>query len=1456
MTFRPSPTVDRARQAWRLAPRRAAGRLILAVAAALFALVAPAGGLAAVPAADGSRTAFDLVEEPLPMSVAYVDPRLRSQIAGGAERIDAIVVFDAPSNRPAAPSTDGAERRAAAFVRDSRAPLAALETAVRAGLAQDLQPLWIVNGAAVRASASVLTRMASRPDVRAIVADRSFAPPTAPAQAPAGPQWNLDAVHAPEVWQALGIDGTGVKVAVLDTGVDYHHPALREKYAGYRRELPDNEGHWWCPRELCGDGSLYPADYSGHGTHVLGSILGEGTGVAPGARWLAAVVCSKDECEDRWIYGALGWLLETDPPRADVVNMSLERRGPTDWVMKDAIDTAVAAGVVVIAASGNAGQVYSPGSFTSTVTVGAFDDEGAVPVWSGRGISPWFERKPDLVAPGVGIVSTIPGGGLGTSTGTSMATPHVAGVAALMLQARADLTPDEVRDILHETATLSGQPPSPDRGWGDVNAYGAVSTLLDVATLEGFALSGDGTPTRWPATVSAARVDGTPITSADAGTDGAYRLAVAPGQLILTSEAFGYEPVTRPLAVAGSEVRRVDFALPARLDGGWIVGRVTSQEGMPLSGRVLLEDTPASSAVNEGYFALEGIPPGDYTVRVECQGYKLGYGQITLQPGATARVDLTLEAAPRILLVDGDAWRFTGAAEYYSSSLDRLGYLHEVWRILDATSGHVPTADELAAYQIVIWSQDVTSPGYVHAAVNLDAYLQRGGRLLLAGQDVACTDSGSAPCSAPEGRQRYLTERMLTRFVADSSPGREIRGTSGGPLAGLTVTLGGGDSLDNNVAPDVLDIVDGLRAEVAGAYDDGGGAVTYAATCLGYRAFMLGFGLEGVTSAEQRDSLLDRLITVLSAGAPARLVASAESDSALASIGATADYTLTLFNTGPDALEIVPTVSSTWPAQLMEAGLASPLDRPLQAVSCHEVPFAVRVNVPEGAKRAESDSAIVSVAAGALSDTVELVTRTPASVLLVDGDSFYESEKVYRDALDALGVSNDLWEVSPKTPAGRGRVPPALPTLRLYPVVVWFSGYNPFPTGQLSAATEEDLAQYLEGGGRLMFSSEDYLDYRGASYIREHTLFREEFLGVSQYVQNFGTDRVTGVEGTAFADVETCPLRPSGGSQAEYFGDRLYPHPRALGALTGPQGQIMATQFYSGSYKTSFLAFDAGNLEPSCMPGVLGGGLDWFSLVSPSRLEADRSTYSSGDTVSLDGELANDGPRDTVVQAEWTIPAGATLVNAPPGWTWDASSRRATWQGQLERSSRVEFGASLILDANVPAGTRMASRLTVMDGDGLSVVREAAWNVNVADLSASDKTVSLPDGQVALDKGDSARFTISVRNRGSSDVERFVVTDTLPSGLRLQERTITRPPGTNIISQGPAGLVWEGSVGRGGEMSLSYDAQVVTAQGGTIFNTAQIDPDLGETLIRRAGVLVRPNLLLPWLALKATLPGR
>lgn len=388
----------------------------------------------------------------------------------------------------------------------------------RNGNVKEFQSFYIVNAVAVTGTKEVMDKLASFPEVEKILPNetRQLITPTnktsthnksnntsSPQTAgTASIEWNIERVGAPQVWN-MGIDGAGTVVASIDTGVQWNHPALKEKYHGYNPAQPDQPDHIYNWFDAV-NGQASPYDDNGHGTHTMGTMVGSepnGTnqiGVAPGAKWIAVkAFTAEGSGSDVDLLEAGEWILapkdaqgNPHPEKApDVVNNSWGGGPGLDEWYRSIVQNWRAADIFPEFSAGNSGpdsgSIDAPSNYPESFATGATDIHNQIASFSSRGPSPYGEIKPEVSAPGVNIRSSVPGSGYeGGWNGTSMAGPHVSAVVALMKQANAALTVDEIEQILLDTAipiTDSAYPDSPNNGYGHglVNAIDAVSAVAD-----------------------------------------------------------------------------------------------------------------------------------------------------------------------------------------------------------------------------------------------------------------------------------------------------------------------------------------------------------------------------------------------------------------------------------------------------------------------------------------------------------------------------------------------------------------------------------------------------------------------------------------------------------------------------------------------------------------------------------------------------------------------------------------------------------------------------------------------------------------------------------------------------------------------------------------------------------------------------------------------------------------
>jgi len=394
--------------------------------------------------------------------------------------------------------------------------LAALSTGQARGEVDGFTSYWIANLVVARITKAAVLALTTRDDIEVI--ERNPRPalvePVAREAVDGegrgiGVTPGLRAINADQVWYELGITGAGRLVGGCDTGVDGTHPALADRWRGN-----------WHPAEECwlnlyGDPTDFPTDEDGHGTHTMGTMTGLGAatedtvGVAWNAQWIATDPIEQyvSPAFDNDIFTAFQWFADPDGDPAtiddvpDVVQNSwgINEGFPGDYVDCDTrwwqvIDNLEASGVVACWSAGNEGPDYetigSPAdritTATNTFSVGAVDATNysfpyPIANFSSRGPSgcDGVTIKPEVVAPGVQVYSSLPGGGYGNNDGTSMAGPHVAGVVALMREANPDLAVDTIKQIIMQTCVDLGRPGEDNiYGWGIIDAYAAVSAVL------------------------------------------------------------------------------------------------------------------------------------------------------------------------------------------------------------------------------------------------------------------------------------------------------------------------------------------------------------------------------------------------------------------------------------------------------------------------------------------------------------------------------------------------------------------------------------------------------------------------------------------------------------------------------------------------------------------------------------------------------------------------------------------------------------------------------------------------------------------------------------------------------------------------------------------------------------------------------------------------------------------
>jgi uncharacterized repeat protein (TIGR01451 family) len=927
---------------------------------------------------------------------------------------------------------------------------AALDAQIAAQNASAYQPFFVVNALAVEGNVATVVALVQRPDVARLIANYpliNWSTQSAPTQAEhdlgaaqqQSANWNIERVEANRVWEELGVRGTGAVVASFDTGVDWLHPAVAERYRGRQPGGGVNHNyHWFEPDSiLYPDGNLgasrsaQPYDCSGHGSHTLGTMVGEGDrvdtriGMAPDATWIALPgICSGTMPggirDDIGALKAFQWLLcptdltgdlaTADCSKApDVVNNSWGSANPINDLLRPAIQRLRAAGIAPVFASGNPGagpgSIGSPGNAPEAITVGATDFEDDVAYFSGRGPSFYEgEQKPEFSAPGVDVLSVWAGGGYISASGTSMAAPHVSGLIALLVSAdlkdgRRDLTVDEIEDLMRYSALDLGSPgPDDEYGYGRIRAFTAVRWVLTSGDLSGVVRTAEGQPIA-NALLTVTDTAGNQFT-ARTDDQGRYATTAPAGVYAISATAWGYASATfadRELFADSQAI--TDFTL-APLPVGQASGIVRSA-GQPVADAVISvagQPTRQVRSDASGLYTIE-LPAGTHELIITAPRHRIIQTTLTVTAGGAITQDFTLEPAPSILLVEADAaggWFFGWPlANLYRTALTANGYSFEFWPIQNSdetdtqqapdgslTYG-VPSATTLAAYDIVIWAHGGCSfywgCDYETLDRNLPSYLAGGGRLFFSAQDG----------SLLEGTSLYddhlHADPVETNAAHEGDTVHGLDFLQGMQLTLTNASLYGYANGSIFFSPDAVSPQpeDGASYPIL-LYDSLDAAAGLAVSPCNQpgRALYLAIGYENLgarAGQEAAAELLERSLDWLQAERPAHAFSlAAPKVRATLLPGSSARYDVLVTNTGTQPVAVQVTLAGQrWPSRILQG--EAEVSGPIELAPCGATTLTVLVTAPATALAHDQDVAELTVALVDGSASAQSVALTTAS---------------------------------------------------------------------------------------------------------------------------------------------------------------------------------------------------------------------------------------------------------------------------------------------------------------------------------------------------------------------------------------------------------------------------------------------------------------------------------------------
>lgn len=949
-----------------------------------------------------------------------------------------------------------------AFAADRQSDLrTTLHAAQRSNRVASFHPFFIVNAIAVTAQPDTIWQLALRDDVEAIRRNQVYELQKEPGAEKqdldtlAAAEWNITQINADDVWTQYGITGSGVLIANIDSGVAFEHPALVAHYAGNLGSGEYDHNFTWY--DATSSGVPFPYDDNSHGTHTMGTMVGgdgpgpfaDDIGVAPGATWIAVKAFTGDGTGTTVdIHEAFEWVLAPcpsgvapgdptcDPARApQIVNNSWGNNngGRTEFLPD--VQALRAAGIWAEFSAGNngpgTGTIGSPASFAESFATGATDSADVIASFSSRGPSPLTDEiKPDVVAPGVGVRSSVPGG-YNTFNGTSMAGPHSSGLAALLLSAAPDLDFDLMEEIIRSTAVDLGAPgPDMDYGYGRIDALRALQRVVDAGTLVGTV---QDAVTLLPISGATIHTQGEGLDlSAVADDDGAYTMPyLLAGTYSVTIAYYGYETVLTTTTIFTQTTTTLTtnlVPLPHYTLSGHVHDAISTT--IPITNAVVrLPETPLSPVTVDGtgFYSLT-VAAGTAVVEAAAFSYATYITVTDIVTNTT--LDFYLDPLPPILLVDDDEGTLRSYSPhvqtYYFSALDANGYNYTYWDIEELGS---PDFDTIRQYAAVVWFggeygriKDISDAAQAQAIMD---YLDLGGRFFYIAQEHTFYYGDDGQCDTPRwggtGPCPFSAQYLGIADWIEDQQADVVYGADGNPVgAGLGPIV-------MNYPPELFDNSDQITGTINASLafsatdnlplgDVNDVAYTVVSTTAPFRTVFMATPLEAMPTNDAADIMYAVMNWFGVVGLDDGLTLSPPVDSAVGLAGETVTYTLRIRNLHAvsDTFSLLVSAAA-WPTEIWDANGGGPITEIGPVAPQATADFQVTVQVPPGVvPGSESLSYIQATSQSSTPFHDESILTTKARMIYYALDSDQCDSGIYFDWVDATG--GDRWDLDDTLP--------------------------------------------------------------------------------------------------------------------------------------------------------------------------------------------------------------------------------------------------------------------------------------------------------------------------------------------------------------------------------------------------------------------------------------------------------
>jgi hypothetical protein len=1022
--------------------------------------------------------------------------------------------------------------------------------------------------------------------------------------------WNLDLIHVKELWEK-GFTGKGIKIAVLDTGADSKHPALQGKIKDFA--IFDKYG------AITRQKDAYDTYF--HGTHVAGIASGGSTkeplGVAPGSNLSIGVVIPYGSGTFSQIIGGLEWILDpdgdpktNDSPRA--VNLSLGLAG-FNKLWTPIFQTLLSKNILPVCSIGNEGDGISssPGNTPNAFSVGAFDQKKKPAFFSsGSDQILWEDSifqtdpylKPDISAPGYAIRSSIPDNQYELLSGTSMASPHVAGAVAILAQAFPDASSYDLLNFLKSGAQDEGKKgPDTRFGQGSLNVYSSWKLLTEARRVYGklnnytsdyyLQIAETGLPVY---------VNSDQMFSAYL-SPGSYHLEIRNKQKIIQSILF--EISTKNL--------KLNITLPFIQSILW-EGKVKDANGNPIPATIITHNN-RFSANKEGFFSISEQTMEEIIIR--SSGYK--EEKIYLNDKTPLFLNITLKKVS-ILLVEGNS-NYTAiknpprlARNYYFQALEQN---HIQYAFQNVTNDPLKWQD-ISSFDTIIYFFESGSFTQEEGLL-LSRFLDQGGKLLVSGRMVMFLENYEGLSFL--GNHFGVSSKETISFPSISNMDNDS------DFKNMQFALTGNGGANNQENCDILQRRESSINPIPFLKFNEIGKDKYAgvlATNGIYRGIFIPFGFEGIGSSQSRIELMKKMIDWLYQTGSMEIKMPSDAPFYVELRRDTGFYTSSLVESGtfiqknltPGHYQILVQgfgYESFETAQFIDnkdfcSLWIQPKKSPLQHVTIQLDQFNKSLSYLEVFFHKKSiyfkeynsvDSYSIDLPQGDFTIVVRallfetkfyqtkiknedqeikiLMKQNEKKILLVDDsvtgdyllDQYTRIGDYFEKHLASTPFRYDSWKVAQK---GKPQFLDMIP----YHAVIYLAGLNVLSLE--SNSEKEQVGKYLDKGGKILVTG-NYIHT-----ILQNTDFLHQYFGIEVKSSNIREQSILGAPNSPFADL-SFDISDSLSNNGIYvpFGSFELLNNSVQPLLLYYSGEIACTYYQGESFKSIYLPFGLENMLES-----------------------------------------------------------------------------------------------------------------------------------------------------------------------------------------------------------------------------------------------------------------------------------